>query len=270
METTGQQKILTALKAVSDEEWARLNLRLERQFGRMLQRLADGPTAADLLHEAIEDVLTDKRHCPADVPLTTCLRSIVRSKANNVCRKGSNRPIQPLSEEPVLWEIADETIYTSEKKVIRQAAAQQWLSRAGSPEFRETVLVGTAGDAELRMIAAYWLEHLTEDVTLEQAAKALGRNLREPGFVTAYARAEEYLRAALEELPKEQLQQQMLDCVQHDADLIRILAYRFEHPEARARHLAEGLKLPVKKVYQAIKRIKRNSCLKSLYDQLST
>ena len=92
--------IAAALEALSSAELNRVRLGLWRKFGQQLQSIPDAPTPDDLLHEAIEDLLADRRHCPLErVELTTCLLNIVRSKVSHLYDKWKRDGIVKVPEE---------------------------------------------------------------------------------------------------------------------------------------------------------------------------
>jgi DNA-directed RNA polymerase specialized sigma24 family protein len=105
MRATGQLSsptvdIVAALDRLAAEEYDRLRLRLWRQFGRQLSRIPDAPSPDDLLHEAIEDLLADRRHCPLSrIELTTCLLNIVRSKVSHLYAKWKREGIVKVSDQ---------------------------------------------------------------------------------------------------------------------------------------------------------------------------
>ena len=97
--------ILSALKALTPEDWDRLRLRLWKRFGGQLGNIPEAPSPEDLLHDAVADLLEDRRHCKLDsVTLINCLYGIVRGKVSHIQarRKKSlekNQQIVPIDPE---------------------------------------------------------------------------------------------------------------------------------------------------------------------------
>ena len=161
--------IVSAVENLFTEDYDRLRLRLWRQFGRRLRNIPDAPTPDDLLHDAIEDLLVGRRHCPLErVELTTCLVNIVRSKVSHLYEKWKKTGIVKVSEDVLKWEASQNT---------------------------------------------------TE----------------EPGI---------------------KLREKILECVDDDPLLKRIVEYRLDHPKAKAREIAETLGVNVQEMYNANRRLK--------------
>jgi hypothetical protein len=84
-----------------------------------------------LLHEAIEDLLADRRHCPlARVDLTICLMNIVRSKVSHLYDKWRQTGITTVSEEILerfqAAEIEDSVL---RERILAQVNDEPLLSR---------------------------------------------------------------------------------------------------------------------------------------------
>lgn len=58
--------IAQALEQLTADQIDRLRCRLWRRFAAQLSKVPDAPDPDDLLQEAYQDLLVDKRHCPAD------------------------------------------------------------------------------------------------------------------------------------------------------------------------------------------------------------
>lgn len=166
MPSSSTVDIVSALELLNAGDYDRLRLRLWRQFGRQLKKIPDAPSPDDLLHQAIEDLLADRRHCPLDrTELTICLLNIVRSKVSHLYAKWKREGIIKVSEQTL------DTIRV---------------------EFVETSA----------------------------------------------------------------LREKILACVDDDPLLSRIIEYRLDYPEAKAREIAETLGIAMSEMYNANRRLK--------------
>lgn len=148
--------IVSAVANLSAEDYDGLRLRLWRQFGQELHRIPDAPTPDDLLHEAIEDLLGDRRHCPlARVDLTMCLVNIVRSKVSHVYDKWRQTGIVIVSDE-VLEKVR--------------------VGDAEDSELRDSILAQVRDDSLLSKVIEYRLEH--PEARAQEIAEALGLGLQ--------------------------------------------------------------------------------------------
>lgn len=261
--------ILKAIAELSTETWERLLFKVNVQFGRQLQRIAEAPSAEDLVHEAVEDVVYGRRAWPKEsVSLPVCLTNIVWSKVTNLRRKAGKTEMLPLFEETVDWEIDQLASREEEAKMVDWASATEEIPEEPSAEFREHLLHSVAQDQSLRPIVEYWLEHLNEDVTVEMIAQALPDTMRPADLKRLHQQAEQYLREGLREWKNQELQQQMLRCVKQDQELADLLRYRLTEPDAKPKKIAAALGISITTIYQAIRRLKRNKCLHRLYQRL--
>lgn len=157
MQASSPTDIVSALEKLSAEDYDRLRLRLWRQFGRQLRNIPDAPTPDDLLHEAIEDLLADRRHCPLErVALATCLVNIVRSKISHLYEKWKREGIVKVS---------DEVLNTVQIEDTQESG------------LRGKILAFAADDALLTRIVKYRLEH--PDAKARDIARALGEDMQE-------------------------------------------------------------------------------------------
>jgi hypothetical protein len=155
--------IVAAVENLSAEEYDRLRLRLWRQFGQQLRRMPDAPTPDDLLHDAIEDLLADRRHCPlARVDFVICLMNIVRSKVSHLYEKWKQNGINIVSEE-LLTKL--------------QMAAENGAPDDASSELEEKILACLADDARLTAIVEYRLDH--PEARAQEIAEHLGFGMQD-------------------------------------------------------------------------------------------
>lgn len=153
----GTADIVSALEFLTAGEYDRLRLRLWRQFGRQLKNIPDAPSPDDLLHEAIEDLLADRRHCPLDTTeLTTCLLNIVRSKVSHLYAKWKREGIVKVSEQML--------------DTIPIAAVQ-------TSELREKILACVGDDPLLNRMIEYRLDD--PEAKAQEIAEALGIEMAE-------------------------------------------------------------------------------------------
>jgi hypothetical protein len=152
--------IVSAVENLFIEDYDRLRLRLWRQFGQQLRNIPDAPTPDDLLHDAIEDLLADRRHCPLErIDLTTCLVNIVRSKVSHLYEKWKKMGIVKVSEDILEWE-------TPQNPTEEPEAA-----------LREKILGCVEDDPLLKCIVEYRLDH--PDAKARDFAQALGLEMQE-------------------------------------------------------------------------------------------
>ncbi len=149
--------IVSAVEELLAEDYDGLRLRLWRQFGQQLHRIPDAPTPDDLLHDAIEDLLVDRRHCPlARVDLTICLVNIVRSKVSHLYEKWQQSGIMTVSDE-----ILDRV----------QAVGTE------DSELREKILHVVIDDPLLSKIVEFRLEH--PDAKAQEIAESIGLDMQD-------------------------------------------------------------------------------------------
>lgn len=139
MHSSSPSDIVAAVENLPAEDYDRLRLRLWRQFGGQLRNIPDAPTPDDLLHDAIEDLLADRRHCPLErIDLTICLANIVRSKVSHLYEKWRHKGIVKVSDEVL------NTVQTADDQ---------------DSELQEKILVLVADDVLLTRIVEYRLDH---------------------------------------------------------------------------------------------------------------
>lgn len=149
--------ILTALEALSSAELNKIRLRLWQKFGRQLRDTPDAPTPDDLLHEAIEDLLADRRHCPLElVELAICIVNIVRSKVSHIYEKWKREGIVKVS---------DNILNTYQGKPEKDS------------ELRDKILNFVADDPFLRRIVEYRLDY--PEARAGKIARALNVDIQE-------------------------------------------------------------------------------------------
>ena len=149
--------IVSALEALSAAELNRLRLKLWRKFGRQLQRIPDAPKPDDLLHEAIEDLLTDRRHCPLElVELAICITNIVRSKVSHIYEKWKREGVVKVS---------DDILNTFQGKPENDS------------ELRDKILDVVANDPFLSKVVEYRLDH--PEARAGEIARALNLHIQE-------------------------------------------------------------------------------------------
>lgn len=131
MSSASSTNILSALELLAADDYDRLRLRLWRRFGGQLRNIPDAPTPDDLLHNAIEDLLADRRHCPLDsIELTSCLLNIVRSKVSHLYEKWRREGIVKVSDDILnTVRIADEQNSELREKILAFVADDELLSR---------------------------------------------------------------------------------------------------------------------------------------------
>ena len=84
MDSASPSDIVAALENLLAADYDRIRVRLWRQFGEQLQKIPDASRPDDLFHDAIKDLLAERRHCPLErIELTTCLVKMVRSKISH-------------------------------------------------------------------------------------------------------------------------------------------------------------------------------------------
>ncbi len=151
--------ILSALEKLTSEELDRIRARLWRQFGERLRNITDAPTPDDLLHDAIEDLLADRRHCPLErVELAICLVNVVSSKVSHLYEKWKKEGIIKVSEDTLKWETSQNT------------------AEEPGTELREKILECVEDDSLLKRIVAYRLDHANAKAW--DIAQALGVDIK--------------------------------------------------------------------------------------------
>lgn len=144
--------MLFALEHFTTEEFDRLIFKLETCFAERLQKIPDAPDPVELLFEALEDLLTDKRHCPLDrVHIETCLFTIVRSKVNHIYEKWKREQVVNVSDEPL--------------EFLPAPTAQE----TEDPELCEQIFAIVEHDDFLSRIVKYQLNFLRESGKLAKA-----------------------------------------------------------------------------------------------------
>lgn len=152
--------ILSALEHLASEEIDKMRSRLWRQFGEQLRKIPDAPSPDDLLHDTIEDLLADRRHCPLErIELTICLVNIVSSKVSHLYEKWKKEGIVKVSEDTLKWE-------TSQNTTEEPGAA-----------LRKKILECVEDDPLLRRIVAYRLDHA--NAKARDIAQVLGVDMKE-------------------------------------------------------------------------------------------
>lgn len=160
MHFSSPSDIVSAVENLLTEDYDRLRLRLWRQFGQQLRDIPDAPSPDDLLHDVIEDLLADRRHCPLKrVDLTTCLVNIVRSKVSHLYEKWKKMGIVKVSEDILKWE-------TPQNPKEEPEAA-----------LREKILECVEDDPLLKRIVEYRLDH--PEAKTRDFAQALGMEMQE-------------------------------------------------------------------------------------------
>lgn len=159
MAAISHSKLLAALHALTGEEINGLRLKLWKRYGTRLRKIPNAPDPDDLLHEAIEDLLADRRHCPPNLSVSTCLFHIVRSKTSHFYEKQKTDEIVTHSDE-----FAD---------TVR-------VEHVHEPELRQTIITLIHDDALLTRIVAYRLEHCDDEpIKARTIAEVLGVGIRD-------------------------------------------------------------------------------------------
>ncbi len=155
--------IVNALEQLTTEQIDRLRFRLWQRFAVQLSKVTDAPDADDLLQEAYQDLLDDKRHCPVEhLDVVHCLFNIVRSKVSHLYaawRKEGivNEPVEILEYMP------DATAGPVEESPLRTA-----------------IMELVQDDPLLLRMVEYRLDHAEEEpMKAQQMATALGVPLSE-------------------------------------------------------------------------------------------
>ncbi len=269
MEEQSNSYIISALAEIKSEEWKKLLLTVHKWFGKQLQKVSEAPSPEDLLHEAIEDVLNGRRSWPQEkVSLPVCLRTIVRSKVDHIVTKGARAERVHVTDEAIDWELDKEQMKQPEDDMIDNMATPEAPEENFASALGEYVFQGREYELELQQVLKYWVEHINEDVTIEQITAVLGLSSRDGLVKTLYHEARLVLRENLKDVKLQELRKNMLDCVKHDAELTQILIYRFSNAGAKIRDLAAALGVEKKVIYRANRRLKTNRCLEGLYKQL--
>ncbi|GAK59159.1 hypothetical protein U27_06135 [Candidatus Vecturithrix granuli] len=157
MHSSFSPDIVSALEHLLTADYDRIRLRLWRKFGEQLRNIPDAPTPDDLLHDAIQNLLAGRRHCPLErVELAICLVNIVRSKVSHLYEKWKRAGIVKVSDEALnTVQLADEQ----------------------DSELRENILAIVADDPLLTEIVEYRLDH--PEAKARKIAEALGIDMQE-------------------------------------------------------------------------------------------
>ena len=157
MHSSFSSDIVSALENLLTADYDRIRLRLWRKFGEQLRNIPDAPTPDDLLHDAIKDLLAERRHCPLErIELTICLVNIVRSKVSHLYKKWKQEGIVKVS---------DEALNTVQVVDVQDS------------ELREKILALVADDPLLTGIVEYRLDH--PEAKARAIAEALGMDMQE-------------------------------------------------------------------------------------------
>jgi hypothetical protein len=160
MPETLNPNIVSALQRLTAEELDRVRLKLWKRFGEQLRNIPNAPDPEELLHETIEDLLTDRRRCPLErVALTICLMNIVRSKVSHLYEKWKSDGIVKVSDE-ILDFVSAPEVHES--------------------ELREKILACMADDPVLTKIVEYRLDHTEQEpIKAQDMAEVLGMEIHE-------------------------------------------------------------------------------------------
>ncbi len=155
--------IVDALERLTTEQVDRLRCQLWRRFAEQLSKTPDAPDPDDLLQEAYQDLLTEKRHCPVEhLDVVRCLFNIVRSKVSHL--------YAAWRKEGIVKESIDILEYMPD-------------ARAGTAEdspLRAAILDAVRDDPLLMQMVEYRLDHAEEEpIKAQQMATALGVPLSE-------------------------------------------------------------------------------------------
>jgi hypothetical protein len=151
---------MEALEHLTSEDLDRIRTRLWYQFGAQLRKIPEAPTPDDLLHETIEDLLADKRHCPLErIDLVTCLVKIVWSKVSHLYQKWKKEGIVTTSEDILQWR------------------PYQNPTTDHMTELREKILSVVRDDPILERIVEYRLEH--PEAKARTIAQVVGVDMQE-------------------------------------------------------------------------------------------
>lgn len=177
---TSNADIVSALRNLAIEEIDRVRLRLWRRFGGQLRNIPEAPSPDDLLHDTIEDLLADRRHCPLErVQLVNCLFNIVRSKVSHVYDKWKKTGI----------------IHEPEDILLRKPVQKD--PQVEESALHDNILALVEDDSLLTRIVRYRLEHADEEpLRTQKIADALGVDIKE------MYNANRRLKARLERLIK--------------------------------------------------------------------
>ena len=152
--------IVQALEQLTADQIDRLRCRLWRRFAAQLSKVPDAPDPDDLLQEAYQDLLVDKRHCPAEqLDLARCLFNIVRSKVSHL--------YDAWKKEGMIKESVDVLEYQSNVSAHVDDSA-----------LRAAILEQVQDDPLLLRIVEYRLDHAEEEpIKAQKMAMALGASL---------------------------------------------------------------------------------------------
>lgn len=150
---------------MTQESWDRLRMRVAGKFRTQLSRIPDAPNSDDLIHEAIEDLINDKRHCPLDmISLPVCLFNIVRSKVSNIqkkwnhCREKENFQIIDSEEFDIPTNSLGHYIDSSVSHLSKAGDVLiEEISESEVPSLRERILFWIKDDPLLVRIVEYQL-----------------------------------------------------------------------------------------------------------------
>lgn len=122
--------------------------------------------------------------------------------------------------------------------------------------------------SRLKPIVKYWLDHLDDDVTIETIASELGLDSEDAGFQETFRQAQAFLHDNIKAWYQQRWLREMLKCVAKD-DEVDVLRHLWRHPEQnKPRHWEAALNIPVKQGQNVIRRLRRNTCLQKLQDEL--
>ncbi|PID58869.1 hypothetical protein CSB45_02395 [candidate division KSB3 bacterium] len=266
MNTKSTSYLLSALQELSEEQWKKLFFAVQKQFGRQLRNIPGAPSAEDLVHEALEDLLEGRRSWPQDrVSLPHCLRNIVWSKVNHLTTKAVIAKHVYVLEEVIDWEVNEECAQEPEQRLLDGIEAVETLDEHTIAALRNRIFQDRGDDAALEQVITYMLDRINDDIPPGNRSEGVGGNY----LGQAWDKARAIVWKHLKELNELKLQEHMLDCVKQDKELTEILKYCFSSYGTKARDIAAELKIPITHVYNANRRLKSNACLKRLYEQLS-
>lgn len=171
--------IRSALNKLTEEEWDRLRLRVWRQFGATLGHIPGAPDPDDLLHEAVEDLLKGKRHCPLErISLRTCLFQIVRGKVSHLYEKSRKKEHQYVSEDVLDQDVPPQAGQIAENAMLAQITpAENAALEPCTAEDTTALLAFIQDDPSLTRIITYQLEH--PQAKARELARELGMSSKD-------------------------------------------------------------------------------------------
>ncbi|MDM8542664.1 hypothetical protein QUF90_16440 [Desulfococcaceae bacterium HSG9] len=143
-----------------------IRLWLWRRFGEQLRKIPEASDPDDLLHEAIEDLLSGRRKYPdEDVKLTTCLFKIVHSKVDNIQKRWKRAQARAIKEPHNPGTEQNTDIIGAKIDFISFAESQNSvadrLSPVKEPSLRKKILDLVADDALLVKIVRLQLDAMS-------------------------------------------------------------------------------------------------------------